>query len=208
MTMKRCIYILIVVVACVGLTGCRGVRSEKPPIHPNVNMDYQPRFDKQELPMDLPDGVVPYSYVTTAPTDASRSQIMKSGKPAGYYTGESRGQYVRRAPIQVTDAVLETGRERYNIYCSVCHDQTGSGNGTVVQRGYLRPPHLADERLIESPDGYIYDVIANGVRNMPAYGNKISEADRWAIVMYVRALQRLDGVPMSEVPAEYRDRLK
>lgn len=89
MTMKRCIYILIVVVACVGLTGCRGVRSEKPPIHPNVNMDYQPRFDKQELPMDLPDGVVPYSYVTTAPTDASRSQIMKSGKPAGYYTGES-----------------------------------------------------------------------------------------------------------------------
>jgi mono/diheme cytochrome c family protein len=133
---------------------------------------------------------------------------MKSGKPAGYYTGESRGQYVRRAPIQVTDAVLETGRERYNIYCSVCHDQTGSGNGTVVQRGYLRPPHLADERLVDSPDGYIYDVIANGVRNMPAYGNKISEADRWAIVMYVRALQRLDGVPMSEVPAEYRGRLK
>lgn len=103
---------------------------------------------------------------------------------------------------------METGRERYNIYCSVCHDQTGSGNGTVVQRGYLRPPHLADERLVDSPDGYIYDVIANGVRNMPAYGNKISEADRWAIVMYVRALQRLDGVPMSEVPAEYRGRLK
>jgi len=208
MMMKRYICILIVVVACVGLTGCRGVRSEKPPIHPNVNMDYQPRFDKQELSMDLPDGVVPYSYVTTDPSDASRSQIMKSGKPAGYYTGKSDGQYVKRAPIQVTDAVLETGRERYNIYCSVCHDQTGSGNGTVAQRGYLRPPHLADERLIESPDGYIYEVIANGVRNMPAYGNKISEADRWAIVTYVRALQRLDGVPMSEVPAEYRGRLK
>ena len=208
MIMKRYIYSALIIVVCVGLTGCRGVRSEKPPIHPNVNMDYQPRFDKQELPMELPDGVVPYSYVVTDPADASRSKIMQTGKPAGYYTGKRGNAYVKDAPISVTDAVLETGRERYNIYCSVCHDQTGSGNGIVVQRGYLRPPHLADERLIKSPDGYIYDVITNGVRNMPAYGDKISEADRWAIVTYVRALQQLDGVPMSEVPAEYRGRLK
>lgn len=207
MIIKRWLILGVIGVLCAGLTGCRGVRSEKPPIHPNVNMDYQSRFDKQELPLNLPDGVIPYSYVATDPADASRSHIMKKGKPPGYYTGKSGRNYVRRAPIQVTDAVLETGRERYTIYCSVCHDQTGSGNGTVVQRGYLRPPHLADDRLIQSPDGYIYDVIANGVRNMPAYGNKVSEADRWAIVTYVRALQRLDGVPMSDVPPERKGQL-
>jgi mono/diheme cytochrome c family protein len=126
----------------------------------------------------------------------------------GYYSGKINQTLVDKAPIVVTDAVLKNGQERYNIYCSVCHGQTGKGDGMVVQRGYLMPPNLSDARLIDSPDGHLYDVIANGIRNMPAYGSKIPVADRWAIVTYIRALQRVNNATLNDVPASHRDKLK
>jgi mono/diheme cytochrome c family protein len=116
-------------------------------------------------------------------------------------TGKLNDQYVTSIPVPVDAALLERGRERFNIYCSQCHDRTGSGNGKVVSRGYIRPPdfHADDSRglklrgqivkLTEVPPGYIFEVITNGYGAMPDHANLVDVNDRWAVIAYIRALQ-------------------
>jgi mono/diheme cytochrome c family protein len=95
---------------------------------------------------------------------------------------------------------LKRGRERYNIYCSVCHGTAGYGDGMVVQRGYKQPPSLHESRFREAPPGHFYDVIANGFGAMPAYREMIKASDRWAIVGYLRALQLSQHATLADVP--------
>jgi len=118
---------------------------------------------------------------------------------------DASGEYLRQPPVEVTMPLLERGRERYNIYCAVCHDRVGTGNGMVVQRGFPRPPSLHTEQLRSAPLGRIYGVISDGVRAMPAYASKLSPRDRWAVVMYVRALQRSQHTTLDTAPADIRD---
>ncbi len=89
-------------------------------------------------------------------------------------------------PFPVTKEVIERGHSRYNVYCSPCHDRTGSGQGMIVRRGYRQPPSLHTERLRQVLNGYIFDVITNGFGAMPDYAAQIDTRDRWAIVSYVR----------------------
>ena len=98
-------------------------------------------------------------------------------------------------PFPVTDALLARGQARYDIFCSECHDRAGTGNGLVVQRGFSRPPSLHIDRLRAAPVGYIFDVITNGLGNMPSYSVQVSAPDRWAIIAYVRALQLSQNAP-------------
>lgn len=122
-------------------------------------------------------------------------------------------------PIEVTRDVLERGRQRFNIFCSVCHDGTGSGNGIVVQRGFTKPPNLITDlsrglayqgmkvSLREAPAGYLFDVITNGFGAMPDYAQQIAPADRWAIASYVRALQLSRHAPLKDLAPEDRAKL-
>ena len=87
------------------------------------------------------------------------------------------------------DALEKRGQDRYGIYCTPCHDKTGSGDGMVVRHGLVKPPTYHQDRLRHAPDGQIFATISNGIRNMPAYGPQIPVRDRWAVVSYVRALQ-------------------
>jgi hypothetical protein len=107
-------------------------------------------------------------------------------------------------PFPVTDAVLNRGRERFDIYCSPCHGRTGNGDGMVVRRGYRRPPLLSEERLREAPIGHFFDVMTNGFGAMPDYQAQIPVNDRWAIAAYVRALQLSMYAPLEDVPAADR----
>lgn len=106
------------------------------------------------------------------------------------------------APPQprVTEALLARGRERFDIYCSMCHGRDGYGNGMVVRRGYPQAASYHTDRLRSVPDQYIYDVITNGHKNMPAYGFKVPPRDRWAIIAYVRALQLSQHARFNELP--------
>jgi mono/diheme cytochrome c family protein len=90
-------------------------------------------------------------------------------------------------------ALVERGRERYKIYCTPCHAYDGSGAGEIVARGFPRPPDLGEERLRAAPDGHLYDVIGDGYGVMYPFADRIVPQDRWAIVAYVRALQRTRG---------------
>ena len=76
---------------------------------------------------------------------------------------------MRELPFKVDEAVLSRGQERFNIFCTPCHDGTGSGRGMVVQRGFKQPPSFHDERLRNAEAGYFFDVMTNGFGAMPDY---------------------------------------
>jgi mono/diheme cytochrome c family protein len=108
----------------------------------------------------------------------------------------------RREPS--TRAVLERGRERFNIYCAVCHGEDGYGTGIVVRRGFPPPPSFHDDRLRTATDDHLFEVMTRGFGVMLPYADRIVPRDRWAIVAYVRALQRSQHATLADVPAEAR----
>ena len=103
-------------------------------------------------------------------------------------------------PLPVTPELLSRGRERFDIYCAVCHGRTGEGDGMIVQRGYSRPPSFHDDRLRTAPDSHFFEVMTNGFGGMPAYANVVSPRDRWAITAYIRALQLSQNASEADVP--------
>jgi len=105
------------------------------------------------------------------------------------YRGIVDGAQAETFPFEVTADVLERGRERYEIFCTPCHDQIGTGNGIVVQRGFRRPSSFHVAGLRTAPPGHFYDVMTNGFGVMPSYAAQVPVEDRWAIVAYIRALQ-------------------
>jgi mono/diheme cytochrome c family protein len=111
-------------------------------------------------------------------------------------------------PIRVTEEVLNRGEERFNISCSPCHGRVGDGNGMVTQRGFRRPPSYHIDRLREAPIGHFYDVMTNGFGAMPSYADQVEPRDRWAIAVYIRALQLSRNATLADVPPEERGKLK
>jgi mono/diheme cytochrome c family protein len=125
------------------------------------------------------------------------------------HTGNApNGDFLDTIPLPVNTALLERGRERYDIYCSPCHDRLGTGHGMVSQRGFKVPADLIVDRVRQSPPGYIYQVIRNGFGAMPDYGDQVPVDDRWAIVAYIRVLERSRTATMDDVPAAERPQLE
>jgi mono/diheme cytochrome c family protein len=129
--------------------------------------------------------------------------------------GVVEGQWAEGFPMTVTEAVMQRGRERYDVYCATCHGLSGDGDGMTTLRAQKRqeptwipPVSLHSEVVVQQPVGRIYNTITNGIRSMPAYAAQISVEDRWAIVAYVRALQRSRNASIDDVPAEIRPQLR
>ena len=107
-------------------------------------------------------------------------------------------------------SLLERGRDRYAIYCTPCHGLVGDGNGVTKRYGMGATPSYHDDRLRQMAEGEIYNTITNGkqpANNMPSYADKLIPADRWAVVAYVRALQRAQTGKIADVPADHRSEL-
>jgi mono/diheme cytochrome c family protein len=111
--------------------------------------------------------------------------------------------------VKLTEALLKRGQERFNIYCSACHGVDGYGHGPVNERAielqepkWVQAASLHDDVVKQRADGHIFNTITNGIRNMPGYAAQIPVSDRWAIVAYVRALQRSQDAPAGSVPAD------
>jgi mono/diheme cytochrome c family protein len=125
-----------------------------------------------------------------------------------FYQGKGPdGKPVNDFPFPVTKEVIERGRQRFNIYCTPCHDRTGNGEGMIVRRGYRHPPSYHTDRLRQVPNGYIFDVITNGFGAMPDYAAQVEPRDRWAIVSYIRALQLSQNASLNDVPVDARGQL-
>ena len=115
-----------------------------------------------------------------------------------------RNDYVDTFPFPVTREVLEQGRNRYMIYCVVCHDSLGTGRGKIVERGYTPPPSFHIPRLRKKPPGHFFGVISNGYGSMPSYGQQVPPRDRWAVAAYIRALQLSQHFPEKELTGDMR----
>ncbi|MFB6247535.1 MAG: cytochrome c [Salinibacter sp.] len=196
---------LLGLLAMVLLAGCRGRRSEAPPIHPHLAMDFQPKFQAQTYNPLFENK----ASMRKPPTGTvARGQLRGNSK---LFEGRTEsGEYVERIPMAVTRSLLERGQEQYNVYCTPCHGKSGNGNGIIMQGDYGYTPassyHI--DRLRQVTDGYLYDVITNGVRNMPAYAQQIPVRDRWAIVSYIRALQRSQYARAETLPKSIRSRIE
>ena len=121
-----------------------------------------------------------------------------------FYRGKIGTNLVTTFPMPVTRELLERGRERYDIYCSVCHGRTGEGNGMIVQRGFPVPPSYHIERLRQAPVGHFFDVMTQGYGIMYSYAERVKPEDRWAIAAYIRALQLSRNMKVAELPPTER----
>lgn len=169
------------------LLACRGEPSPEPPLHGWTDMDTQPRYEPQGESAFFADGMAMRPPVEGT---LARGQLGDEPRPA------------------VDAATARRGQQRFDIYCAPCHDRSGSGKGIVVQRGFPPPVDLASERVRGLSDRELVDVITHGVRNMPAYAAQIPAADRWAIALWVRVLQRSQRATVGDVPLAMQGRIE
>jgi mono/diheme cytochrome c family protein len=113
-----------------------------------------------------------------------------------------------RLPVPLTRQLLVRGQERYDIYCSPCHDRVGNGQGMIVRRGFSPPPSFHDERLRLAPIGHFFIVMTEGYGTMPDYAAQVPPHDRWAIAAYIRALQLSQHATLAELSEEERRRIE
>lgn len=123
------------------------------------------------------------------------------------FTGRENGVVVDKFPFPITKADLDRGRERYNVYCTPCHDYTGTGRGMIVQRGFPQPPSYHIQRLRDAPAGHFFEVMTNGFGAMYSYAARVEPADRWRIAAYIRVLQLSRNAKIDDVPEADRAKL-
>jgi outer membrane protein OmpA-like peptidoglycan-associated protein len=168
--------------------GCRGWKTEKPPIHYNPNMDTQEKSKPYRKNDFFEDG-----RWMRNPVEGTVAQGFLNAD-AHWHEGQQNGQTAVTFPAQFagTNADMARGKERFGIYCAPCHGASGYGNGPVAQKLKVAPPAFHDARLKEMSVGKIYEAIHKGVNNgnMPSYAAQLNEQDRWNVIYYVRALQR------------------
>jgi hypothetical protein len=157
--------------ASILLAGCR------------QDMHVQPRYEPEDPSTFFADG---RSERPPVQGTVARGQLRTDEL---LYTGRVNAAVADVFPFAITAADLSRGRERYNIYCSPCHDYTGAGNGMIVQRGFPSPPSFHLERLRQVPAGHFFEVMTNGFGLMYSYASRVSPEDRWRIAAYIRALQ-------------------
>ncbi len=193
------------------LTGCRGMQSDKSPIHINPNMDRQPKFIGQQK------NTMFENTMSMRPPVAGTVARGFLHEDQAFFRGmDANGEPVATMPIPVTRDVLLRGQERYDIYCTVCHGASGDGRGIIMVGndgkgyGYVPAPNYHTERFFEMADGHYFDIISNGTPTgtMPGYATQIPVADRWAIVAYIRALQRSQNAAGSDLPESELQRLQ
>ena len=166
-----------------------------------LDMHVQPKYKPDEASSFFPDGRADRPEV---PDTVARDHLRTDEL---LYTGRLKGVLADQYPFPITRRVLERGRTRYDIYCSPCHDYTGSGRGIVVQRGFPPPPSYHLDRLRQAPAGHFFEVVSKGYGAMYSYAGRITPEDRWAIVAYIRVLQLSQHARLEDVPATERQQL-
>jgi hypothetical protein len=196
-TRERRVLGALALISVVALTGCaRGCTSSRPPIHLNPSMDDQPKVRPQTASTFFYNGA---SMREPVPGTIAIGGLKED---TAFFTGKGAdGQFVATIPEPVDEALLERGRQRFEIYCQPCHDARGDGRGILFQRGNVPTASFHEEKILNYPDGQIFDVITNGSGLMAGYRWPIPPADRWAIVAHVRDLQRERQARAASAPA-------
>jgi mono/diheme cytochrome c family protein len=207
---------LLLVLGVLSVAGFRGSMSRRTPIELFADMKRQPKlrpeapnnFFADRLSSRLPvAGTVPQS-----PPASIDGREVYPYEDAPYNTGRLPGKtnFIETLPVPVTAQLLARGQERYTIHCAVCHGAAGDGKGVIAKYQMVGMANFHDQRLVGLPDGDLFNTITHGSRAliMSAYGPNVDVADRWAIVAYVRALQRSWLGTLDDVPESMRSTLK
>ncbi len=199
--------------------GVRGTKMSHPPIEIFPDMDHQPKYQPQHASGFFADGraarkpvegTIPVGYAVKgayyqAPArNATFSPSGFTNQPDYFNTGRIGDVYGDGFPtqVQVDEAFLQRGHQRYDIHCATCHGKAGLGNGVTGQFGMVAIANLMDERIRIQPDGQIYNTITHGKNTMGAYGPNLAVEDRWAILGYLRALQKSQAFKLADLPAD------
>lgn len=172
--------------------GCRGGVSRRPPLHPVLDMDFQPKLRAQAESQVFVDGAWHEGpAMRLAPPGTVARGSIAEGDLYVYKSvaADQSVTWVTRSPLKRDLALLERGRERFDINCAPCHDRTGSGQGLVAKRWPVPVPSFYAEDRADLPVGRIVGAITDGFNTMPSYAHQVDWSDRWAIAEYVRALQ-------------------
>lgn len=205
--------LLFAVVLTLSVMGFRGLRSTQPPIEVFPDMDRQGHYKPQAASKFFADGRTDRpSPAGTVPR--GRSEV-GTADPAflraddAHFAGKAAdGAFVRGFPIEVSETMIQRGQNRYMIYCAPCHGALGDGNGITKQYGMVATPTYHDPRLRDMAEGELFNTITHGKNTMLPYGDKLTPDERWAVVAYVRALQRAHHASINDVPLEKRGELK
>ncbi len=159
------------------------------------NMFDQPKVEPFEASQFFEDG----AGMRVPPPNAISREF--GALDRSFITGQGDAGMLTELPIELTVDVLRRGQERFDIYCSPCHNYNGDGKGAVVRRGFPQPPSFIHEpRLLSAPVGYFYNAITNGFGRMFSYASRVAPEDRWAISAYVKALQLSQNADPSDIP--------
>jgi mono/diheme cytochrome c family protein len=180
---------LLLLAAAAGL-GCRQDMHDQPKLKPYARTDFYADQRASRAPLA---GTV------------ARGQLREDSL---LFTGKLEGKFAQELPFPVNAEVLQRGQERYRIYCTPCHGQTGRGDGMVVRRGFRKPSSFHVERLRGEPVGYFFDNMTNGFGAMPDYAAQIGVRDRWAIAAYVKALQLSQYAELKQLSPELLGRVR
>lgn len=210
---------VLVAVAVVSIMGYRGQKFQDTPIEVFPDMDRQPKMLEQvptefwgdgRADRDPIPGTRPFTtefnreYPHTAPRDAGyQDTYFFTGKN---YDSTSDTEWGDGIPVEVNYELIELGKKKYEIYCAVCHGESGNGNGITKQYG-INASNLISQIYADRPDGNIYNTINKGYNTMYGYGAKLLPKERWAVVAYLRALQRAGLATPQDVPADKRQEL-
>ncbi len=192
------------VLGAVALAGCSNVQ-RTPPIQVWPDMRIQEKFETQRMiTSDTLAGIFPdMRQDRVRPTGVVARGRLEELTP--FNTGMENGLFVGRMPVEITAELINEGQARFNVYCAPCHDETGLGKGMVPRRfPAWQPQNLMEQRILDMADGDIFDVITYGRRTMPPYGFANDPQQRWAIISYVRTLQRTFHGTLEDVPAAER----
>ncbi|HEX5885326.1 MAG TPA: cytochrome c [Pyrinomonadaceae bacterium] len=182
------------------ISGCRYDMQDQPKMKPYRGT----KFFRDGLSSRQPiEGTVPRGFLRsdTAYYTGKKNGASPAASPTpgtaqpGNAQANSYPDAVDTFPFPVTKEIVMRGRERYDIFCSVCHGLTGNGDGMIVRRGFRRAASFNDDRLRQAPVGHFFDAITNGWGAMPSYAEQIPVQDRWAIIAYIRALQASQSNP-------------
>jgi hypothetical protein len=216
---------LAILICLASVTGCEQKMASQPSYRPLVRSRF---FADGRASRPLVAGTISRDASEIDPSLISgrKSTTVSVPVPNGANGGSTSTQqsagirpdeFVSEFPFQVTHDVLARGQERYTVYCAMCHDPIGTGNGKIVQRGFTKPPsYLTDNSrqlarsgyqvpLRDVPVGYLFDVATNGYGAMADYSSQVSPRDRWAIVAYIRTLQLSKSLPLDDLPPNIRD---
>ena len=203
--------------------GVRGSKSALPPIEIFPDMDHQPKFQPQHGNAFFADGLsarkpvagtiplgynLPGSFLQAGAKNGAFNPGGFTNQPDYANTGRFGDVFGDGIPVDVSEDFVRRGHDRFNIHCAACHGKVGMGNGIVSQFGLVAVANLQLDLFKAMPDGQLYYTITNGKGNMGAYGPNISIEDRWAIVAYVRALQRSQSGKLADLPADKQKALQ